>query len=91
MVKESRIVRGILDALRERGAYATKVERAGHAGTPDILACVDGRFVALEVKVPGRLSRTTALQRWHLEKIKKAGGRAAVVTCVKEALEALGE
>ncbi len=54
----------------------------GTAGIPDIIACVDGRFVAFEVKTEtGRLSR---LQEITLSRIRDAGGRAYVVRSAEE-------
>lgn len=49
----------------------------GNAGVPDFLACVNGRFLAVEAKA-GK-GKTTALQDTHLEKIKTAGGVSMVV------------
>lgn len=49
----------------------------GNAGVPDFLACVNGRFLAVEAKA-GK-GKTTALQDAHLEKIKAAGGVTMVV------------
>jgi Holliday junction resolvase len=49
----------------------------GNAGVPDFLACVNGRFLAVEAKA-GK-GKTTMLQDTHLEKIKTAGGVSMVV------------
>lgn len=55
----------------------------GTAGIPDIIACIKGRFVALEVKTAeGKL---TLLQAITLKQIQRAGGIAAVVRSVEEA------
>ena len=57
------------------------------SGYPDIIACMDGRFYAFEVKRPGgRLSR---LQDVTLKKIEAAGGVAVMVTSVDEVKKAL--
>ena len=54
----------------------------GTAGIPDIIACVDGRFLAFEVKTEtGRLSR---LQEITLKRIREAGGRAYMVRSAAE-------
>ena len=58
-------------------------------GSPDLIACVRGRFVALEVKLPGQSPRPD--QKAFLEAIRASGGEAYVVTSVDEALEALRE
>ena len=54
----------------------------GTAGIPDIIACIDGRFCAFEVKTP--VSKATALQDATLRKILACGGTAAVVRSVDE-------
>ena len=61
----------------------------GHAGLPDIMCCIGGRFVAFEVKTPG--GRTTGLQEATLYRIRNAGGAAHVVRSLDEAKTALRE
>lgn len=46
-------------------------------GIPDILACINGYFVGIEVKAQN--GRPSALQLHHCNKIRKAGGFAFVV------------
>lgn len=46
------------------------------SGTPDILACVNGYFIAIEVKAPN--GKPTELQLNKIAKIRKAGGLAYV-------------
>ena len=46
-------------------------------GIPDILACVNGYFVGIEVKAQN--GRPSPLQMYHCEQIRKAGGFAFVV------------
>lgn len=48
----------------------------GRSGVPDIIACVNGRFLAIECKA-GR-NKPTALQVREIESIRKAGGVAVV-------------
>ena len=63
-------------------AWKTHGGMYGTAGIPDIIACIDGRFYAFEVKQPGgRLSR---LQEVTLGKIRAAGGSAFMVTSVEK-------
>lgn len=59
----------------------------GTAGIPDIIACVDGRFFAFEVKTD--TGKTTALQDATIRKILAAGGRAFVVRSVDEVRTAI--
>lgn len=65
--------------LQDGGAYYAMPIGSGYgnAGVPDFLACVNGRFLAVEAKA-GK-GKTTALQNAHLEKIKAAGGVSMVV------------
>jgi Holliday junction resolvase len=59
-------------------------------GLPDIVGCCKGRFVGIEVKVPGREGTLTALQELTLKKIKKAGGYSMMATTTKEVLDLCG-
>jgi Holliday junction resolvase len=51
----------------------------GLAGVPDIIACVKGKFLGIEVKADMKKNPPTALQAANLEKIKAAGGYALVL------------
>ena len=75
-MKEQDIQRKIIKKLEARGCYVVKVITANKAGVPDILACCEGKFIAIEVKRPnGVLSE---LQKAHLAMVDKAKGRAIV-------------
>ncbi|WP_018934617.1 VRR-NUC domain-containing protein [Gracilibacillus lacisalsi] len=82
---EKRIENKIKRYLDSIGAWHIKTHGSmfSKAGTPDIIACVKGKFVAIEVKRPegGRVSE---LQRFHIEAINKAGGYAFVSRSVEE-------
>ena len=54
----------------------------GTAGIPDIIVCLDGRFVAFEVKTES--GKLTKLQESALRKINAAKGRAYKVTSLQE-------
>lgn len=88
---ETVIVRKIRAALLQRwpGAWITKIHGGPmqQAGIPDLLCCIEGRFVALEVKVPGEYHPTSRLQLHHLGRIDAAGGVAYVVKSPGEAVE----
>ncbi|NLD18835.1 MAG: VRR-NUC domain-containing protein [Clostridiales bacterium] len=59
----------------------------GTAGIPDIICCINGRFIAFEVKTEtGVLSK---LQEITIAKIKDAKGKAYKVTSVNEVREIL--
>jgi len=54
----------------------------GHAGLPDIVCCIAGRFVAFEVKAAG--GKLTELQEDTLCRIRDAGGVAHMVRSLDE-------
>lgn len=81
--REAAVVKQIRRLLSTRGAYHVKTAPPIESGTPDVLACVQGRFVGLEVKRPGGVA--TPLQRLRIEQIIEAGGVAAVVESASEA------
>ena len=62
--------------LKSIGAYFIKIhgDRFSRVGTPDIIACVNGHFVAVEVKAEN--GKPSDLQLYHLEQIYKAGGHS---------------
>ena len=57
----------------------------GTAGLPDIILCLNGHFVAFEVKTP--TGRLTPLQKSTLTKIMNAKGYAYKVTSLQEVKE----
>lgn len=86
MANESKIQKEILDFLKQHGFWAINIVGGvtQKRGTPDILACVQGLFVALEVKDPTGNHPVTSAQQINLRKIRSAGGIGAVVTSVDE-------
>lgn len=64
--------------LERRGAYVIKIHGDRfQTREVDLIVCYRGRFIALEVKIPGE--QATPLQLHTLRQIDKAGGAAAVV------------
>lgn len=53
------------------------------AGTPDIIACVNGRFVGIEVKRPDG-GKVSALQKAKIKLIRASGGVAFVADSLDE-------
>jgi len=80
MAAEKNFENKIKKFLKEQGAWVLKYWGGGaftKEGIPDLLVCLNGRFIAVEVKAPnGKLSE---LQKWNIEEIKKAGGIAMVL------------
>lgn len=46
-------------------------------GIPDLLCCVNGFFLAIEVKAEN--GKATDLQKWNVDKIRSCGGKALIL------------
>lgn len=89
---ESDLTKKIIEAIRKRGGWAVKKHGSIYSkGIPDVVACVEGKFIGLEVKLPERVHTLTALQAETLKSIRAAWGRTAVVTSVEEVRVILDE
>ena len=79
MTEEKKFETKIKRMLNLHGAWYVKyfANRNTKSGIPDILACVNGEFLAIEVKSDS--GHPTKLQLHNVEKIRKAGGCAFVV------------
>ena len=88
-MNETHIVRRIREWLKDQPDvwFVKTFGGPGLVGTPDILACVRGRFVAMEVKKPG--AYPTPIQKRHIETITKVGGHAAIVRSLEEAQQVI--
>jgi hypothetical protein len=63
--------------LDKCGIYFVKTISCSHAGVPDILACINGQFWAVECKT--EIGRESALQVYNSKGIRRAGGRYFVL------------
>ena len=83
---ESTIVRKIKKYLEDRGAFVVKTHGNQYSttGTPDLLCCYKGYFIALEVKTPGKIHNVTKIQAHCIQRIKECGGYASIVSSEKE-------
>ena len=65
--------------LMKKGIWALKTWSNGiqRQGVPDLLCCVNGFFVGIELK--GNKGVPSKLQIWNIEKIHEAGGIAMVL------------
>ena len=88
---ETRLVKRIREALRAKYPQGLFLKIHGNrfqlVGIPDLLCCVKGRFIALEVKF--MQGKPSPAQLIMLQRIKRAGGYSAIVRSVSGALEAL--
>ena len=78
-MREKLFEQKIRQYLESRGHGVVKYFANGYtkSGIPDLLACVNGRFVAIEVKGDG--GNVSPLQVYTLSKISVSGGIAMVV------------
>lgn len=88
-MKEKHIENKIKLHLGNIGAYFVKFHATAftRSGVPDILACVNGRFVAIEVKQES--GRVSALQEAHQRNIIRAGGISIIVWSFDGYLQAM--
>lgn len=71
---ESKVKKRVREVLDKLGIYhfMPPANGFGRAGIPDIIACMDGHFIAIECKAGS--GKTTALQERELDRIHNAGG-----------------
>jgi len=50
-MKEQQLQSKIIKYILARGGYTVKVVTSTKAGVPDIIACLDGQFYGIDVKV----------------------------------------
>ena len=92
MPKESYFQKKILDWIKDNAPNAIAWKEAAgpysRQGIPDITCIINGRYYGFEVKRPfiGVLSK---IQEQTIKQIRRAGGRAWVVTSEKEVAEIL--
>lgn len=79
MAQEKNFENKIKGFLKEQGAYFVKFFANNYTkkGVPDILACINGYFVGIEVKAQN--GHPSELQLYNIEQIRKAEGFAFVL------------
>lgn len=68
-------------------AWVYKPQDICHFNIPDLIICFFGKFVSIELKVPG--SDATKGQAYELQRIRNAGGRSTVCHSAQEVREFL--
>ena len=76
---EGKVKDRVVRILKDAGAYYffPATHGFGRSGVPDVVACVNGQFLAIECKA-GK-NKPTALQVREIEAIRKSNGVAVVV------------
>lgn len=75
---EGKVKDKVVGILKDEGVYYffPATHGYGRSGVPDIIACVNGQFMAIECKAG--TNKPTALQVREIERIRQANGVAAV-------------
>ena len=76
---EKKVKEKVVSILKSEGVYYffPATHGYGRSGVPDVIACVNGHFFAIECKANG--GKPTALQIREIERIHACGGAAIVV------------
>ena len=76
---EVKVKKQCIAVLKAYGAYYFFPVASGYGrvGIPDIVACINGRFLGVECKAGS--NKPTALQEAEMEKIRSAGGKTLVI------------
>lgn len=96
MTPERKVKAKIEAVLKSEGVYYffPATHGYGRSGVPDIVACVNGHFLAIECKAG--TNKPTALQVREIERIRACGGSAVVANeenweMVRDLVRKLGE
>ena len=78
-MNEKRFEMKIRKELEKYNAWVLKTWGNGiqRAGIPDLIVCLNGHFVGIEVKA--EKGKPSELQKYNIKKIKEAGGIAMIV------------
>lgn len=91
MANEQKVQKLICTYLDGIGAYNFKVISATRKGILDINGCHEGKFFAIEVKLPEKKNNVSALQHYNITAIHKAGGVAFVAWSVEIVIQKFKE
>jgi hypothetical protein len=90
---ETRLRKRIVKTLQERypDGLFTKIHVSvfQNAGIPDLVCCVEGLYIAIEIKIPGR--KASPNQEFYMTRIRRAKGAAGVATSPGEALQIVAQ
>ena len=76
---EGKVKRKVKQVLDSMNAYYVMPATGGYgsSGVPDILCCINGKFIGIECKANG--GKVTRLQQSHLDSIVQRGGGVALI------------
>ncbi|UQS82588.1 hypothetical protein MOO45_02770 [Bombilactobacillus folatiphilus] len=91
MGREAQLQTKCLNYLKQKRIYCVNVYGSGRTGkgTPDILACVNGQFVAFELKVGSNQMQSD--QVIHRKRIWASGGKHYTPRSIEEFKEIINQ
>lgn len=80
-MREKTLENKIKEHLKKNGHFHFKffANAMTKTGVPDIIACIHGKFVGIEVKNPNGKGVISPLQQLTCDEINKQGGKAIIV------------
>lgn len=75
--------------LFDHGIYYFKVHGSNfmEPGIADIISCVNGYFVGIEVKRPGAKNEQSPQQKIHERNVIKSGGKYILADCLQDVID----
>lgn len=89
LTPEAKVKAKVVKLLKQYGVYYfyASTHGFGRSGVPDLVCCIDGKFLAIECKA-GK-NKPTPLQEKEMSAIRASGGTAIVVN--EDGITMLGE
>lgn len=96
IMKPEKIVQTeIMKYIKANGGYVIKVIKGNENGIHDLIACIDGYFISIEVKAEkyeaDPLAQASAWQKKHLQMVKDAKGISMVVATLNQFKARMGD
>lgn len=76
---EKQFEKQVKEFLKSHNIWFTKIWGGGFqkSGIPDLICCVNGHFVAIEIKGPN--GKPTELQKYNIKKINECNGTGVIL------------
>lgn len=89
-MKESSLQSKCIEYLKSKGIYYINIHGSGWGakGSPDLITCINGKFVAFELKVGDNEMQPD--QRIHKRRIEKNGGQHYCPRTIDEFIKIIG-
>lgn len=91
MTAEGLLKTRIRKKLTDEGIFWSSIQGGpgSKPGDPDLIACIDGRFIGIEVKTAG--GRQSPIQKRRQEQIEQSKGIYRIIRSMEELQEMLDE